>query len=316
VTTAFEETLRAALSARDPGPAASALHGRILADRLAAPTRPGALWPRVAWLASAGLSLAVVLALAAVLAQRPVLTGPGASPGSVAPSPSSVTVLRAGDGAVEAAAYPVGPIIGGSLVIIGLLAVAVRTNHRGLRVGAVVAALVVVYVGTFVGTADGIAFRSGMYGVTPGRVGSGDHDGMYVAVTGDQPFTMSLTITNVSRLPLTVRGLLRDDAFVDPSGQTIVPRFVGLGLRVELSDDPATLRPFAPIVLRPDEEVTLAVLGMAGACALPAPGPEGQAGYELSNLNLVYEQLWIERVERVQLPVPVVITTPGTCSGS
>ena len=316
MTPTFEETLRGALAARDPGPASSALHRRIVADRLAAPKRRPALWPKLAWLASAGLSLAVVLAIAAVLAQRPVAPGPGASPGPIGPTPSDVAVLRAGDGVVAAAAVPLVGIVLGSLAVIGLLAVAVRTKRRGLRIWASVAALLVVYVGTMIGTPDGIAFRSGMYGVSPGRVGSGDRDGMYVAVTGDEPFTMSLTITNVSRLPLTVRGLLHDDAYIYPSGQVVVPRFVGLGLRSELSDDPSTLRPFAPLELQPNDEVTIAVLGMAGTCALPAPGPDGQGGYELSTVELVYEQLWIQRVERVPLPVPVVITTPGTCSGT
>jgi hypothetical protein len=312
----FEDTLRAALAARDPGPAAAGLHDRILADRLAVPLRRWAPLPKVAWLASAGLSVLVALVIAAVLLQRSVFTGAGSSPGQIVPTPSAPSMLQPGDGVVAGASLPLVPAIVGSLTVIGLVAAAVRARRRGPRIAASVAALLVVFVATMIGTTDGIEFRSGMYGVSPGRVGPSERDGMYVAVTGDQPFTMSLTVTNVSRLPLTVRGLLPNDVFVFPSGQVIVPRFVGLGLRGELSEDPATLRPFASLELQPNEEVTLAVLGMAGTCALPAPGPEGQAGYELSSVDLVYEQLWIERVERVALPVPVVITTPGTCTGS
>jgi hypothetical protein len=179
--------------------------------------------------------------------------------------------------------------------------------------------LAIVFVAVNIGTSNAIGFAIGEYGVDPGRVAPPDTPGMYVAVSGDSPFTMVLTVTNTSRLPLEIRGLVKDHAFAFDTGRVLIPRFVGLGVREQ--PDPrftqlqtTQLEPFQAFVLQAGEQRDLVFLGMAGACAIPSVGPEGQAGYSLETVQIVYEQLTIEHVAVIELPEPVVITTTGSCS--
>jgi hypothetical protein len=312
--TAFERDLRAMLAARDPGQAPARL-AETVRKRLAVPSSPNRF---VAFGRLAGASVVVGAAAALILAivvARPIATGPGASP---LPTPTAAYTIQPGAGVVGDAQVPFFQALAGLAAVGLLVALYARTRLRWVRIAAALGVLSIAFVALNIGTPNAIGFVQGQYGVDPGREGPPDEPGMYVAVTGDSPFTMVLTVTNTSRLPLEVRGLAKDEAIVFDTGRVLIPRFVGLGVYAEQDPhvtqiEPTQLAPFQPFVLQAGEERDLVFLGLAGACAIPSVGPEGQSGYTMETVRIVYEQLTIEHVASIDLPEPVEITTPGSC---
>ena len=306
----FERDLRAMLAARDPGPAPARLAGTVR-DRLDA-DRPSNRLASIRRGAGAALVAAAAAALIlAIVVARPIAIGPGATPLS---TPGAVYTIPPGAGVVADAQVPFFQVLAASAAVGFLVWRYMHTRRRWVRVASALGVLAIGFVVVRVGTSDAIAFATGEYGVDPGRVGPPDTPGMFVAVSDDSTFTMVLTVTNTSRLPLEVRGLVKDHAFAFDTGRILVPRFVGLGLRGEPVTHPPRLEPFEPFVLHAGEQRDVVFLGMAGACAIPSVGPEGQAGYTLETVQIVYEQLTIEHAATVELTEPVVITTPGSCS--
>ena len=308
---ALERDLRAMLAARDPGPARSDLAIRVR-TRMRVEVRAGRLagWARTAGGLAAVAGIAALIVLAVVVG-RPISAGPGAT---VPPGTSVPYAIKPGDGVVAGAQAPVVQGIAAVVVIAALLLVARSTTSRWIRIAASLGCLTVMLIPSQVGTSDAINFRDGAYGVSPGREAPAESDGMYVAVTGDSPFQLGLTITNTSWLPLQVLGLAPDGAFVHADGRVLVPRLVGIGLMPPDVFEPPRSEPFQTFSLQPGGQRDVTILGLAGACAIAAPGPEGQAGYALQTVEIVYEQLTIEHVARIELPAPIVITTPGSCS--
>ena len=302
----FERDLRAMLTARDLGPPRSELSDQIRV-RLVTDRRRG-LGRRIETLVAAVGLIAAAVVVAFILS-RPIATGPGASP---APTLTPPYALAAGDGVVDAEP-PVAQAAIALMAIVALAAVALTRTRRQARIAVWLATLTAILVALSVGRSDGLGFRNGMYGVSPGRETGPQDDSMGVAVTGDQPFTLVLTVTNVSRLPLTVLGLQRPEVPEGASGPILTARFVGLGIQPPGTPDGAQTTRFHPVTIGPGEELDLAVLGMAGACAVPSPGPDGSGGYALDTVPLVYEQLTIQHAEDFPIPLSVGIATSDPC---
>jgi hypothetical protein len=310
--TAFARDLRTMLAARDPGPAPLAL-GAAIRQRLAEPrTNRFAAFARSGASAVALVAIAAALVLAIVVA-RPIATGPGATP---APSTAVPYQLAAGDGVATGEHVPVFQALGGLIAFAGLLLLAKRTTSKWIGIGAALGCLAVAFVATTIGTSNALAFSSGGYGVAPGRNAPPDEPGMYVAVTGDQPYTVVLTVTNASRLPLEFLGLAESETTRVPSDQSppILPRFLGLARLPGEDMVPSEAIRFQPVTVAPGEWVNVVLLGRPGSCAIPTVGPEGQMGYRIETVNLVYEQLSIVHTDPFVLPEPIVITTSGGCS--
>lgn len=229
----------------------------------------------------------------------------------VSPVPSGLYRIAAGDGVTSSDSVPIVQII----VWLGVLAAIVYTARRiPTRLVAVAATLGVVgwiWIVANIGTSDALVHQGGVSGASPLSVRQEDEPGMYVGVDGDQPFEAVLTVTNASRLPLELRGLVLDPYPVDPP---ISPRFVGLAaLAREGGAD--RVRPFRPVTLEPGGSVAVAILGMAGACALAAPPADRVAGggTSLESVDLAYEQLTILHVQSVTLREPIRIWWPDRC---
>ena len=117
-------------------------------------------------------------------------------------------------------------------------------------------------------------------------------------------------MTNTSRLPLEIIGVPSDEP-ASPHLRICRTRPV-----TRQRDRRSATLPFHPKTLAPDEFANLTFLGLAGDCATSSPGPEGQAGYSIDRVGIVYEQLTLRHYESLELPEPVVITTHinGSCT--
>ncbi len=310
---AFERELRAMLTSRDPG-ATPARLSLAIAERLDADRAPGRLRLVGRWVAAAGavaVALVAIVALA-VLVGRPAGTGPGGTVPS-APAPYEV---KPGDGV---AAEPPLPLVQGTagLVAFGsLLALAATTVDRRTRVAAALGSLAIAWVALNVGTSDALGFVAGVSGLEDGRIGpavDGEPTALFVDATGDLPFTMYLTVTNTSGLPLELEGLAAPRRL--GPGMVIPMRFVGVAVlpdtSVELASAPRV--PFAPLTLAPGGSVDLAVLGMAGQCAISPPDLAGAGRTWLDRVEIVYEQLTIYHTASVELPDPIYVAETDPC---
>jgi hypothetical protein len=305
----FELDLRAMLAARDPGSAPAALTAAVRTHVLANRGRSWLDGSRRLLGATTFVAAAAAVLVLAIVVGRSVPTGPGAS---IAPEPTGPYVLQPGDGVVHGEYLPAIQALLALTAFVALTAVAISTRDRRLRIAAAVGSLGIVLMAVSIGTSDGIAFRDGAFGVEPGRNPPDGEPGMYVAVTGDSPFTLLVTVTNTSRVPLEITGVPADLADAEARSPHL-PRFVGLGLLPDDTLNSSAVERFHPVSLAPGGRVNLALLGLAGDCALPSPGPDGQAGYRIETVGLVYEQLTIRHVANVALPEPVIITIPGHC---
>jgi hypothetical protein len=293
------------LAARDPGPApaglATAVRARLDADR-----GPRRLWSigRLAAATAGVTGLATVLVLALVVA-RPLPTGPGSSP---LPSATGPYTIQPGDGVVTGEYYPIAQTIAALLAFASLFVVARTSADRRAIIGASLGMALIGLAAASIGTSDAIAFVGGGSGVTPSGDGPPDSPGMYVSVTGDRPFVLILTVTNTSRLPLTIEGL-PEQGLLLANGQT-QPRLVGLG-RLPRCCDAGSIERFRPVTLEPGGAVDLAIGGMAGSCAIPPGGPTDGQFSSFETIPIVYEQLTIRHTAEVTLPEPVVVRASG-----
>ena len=306
----LELELREMLAARDPGSAPARLSVAI-DERLDADRAPRRLGLRGRWAGAAAVAVVAIVVLA-VLAGRPAGTGPGGSVPS-APAPYAV---KPGDGVAPEPPLPLVQALVGLVAFGGLLVLAATTVDRRARAGAALGSLAIAWVGLNVGTSDAVGFVAGVSGLEDGRIRpavDGERTALFVDATGDRPFTMYLTVTNTSRLPLELEGLAAPRR-LEP-GMVVPPRFVGVAVlpdtAVELSTAPRV--PFAPLTLPPGGSVDLAVLGMAGQCAISPPDLSGTGRTWLDRIEIVYEQLTIWHTASVELPDPINVAEPDSC---
>jgi hypothetical protein len=309
----FERDLRALLARRDPGPAPSSLVRRVETDRETASRRFRGLPGGLMWVGSAAVTAVVALALLMALWQRPVSTGPGASP---TPSTAGQT-LQAGDGVADGNFVPLAQAAFGLFVLSILVRTALKARSRPLSLAATVAAIAVIWVAANVGHSDALVHESGISGVLPPSSEQDDQPGTFLGVKGNVSFHVLLTVTNTSRLPLELRGFVAVP--VPPGIPQLGPRFVGLGMfpdqQMAALED---ARPFQPTRIEPGGMLDLVLLGMAGECALPLPPtrPNGEAGGGFSSIttvDLVYDQLSFVHTEAVVLRDPVNVWWPDQC---
>ncbi len=307
----LERDLRALLASRDPGPAPASLAGtvraRIQADR-GASRLP--VWVRsaVSLAAVAGVAAMIVLGL---VVTRPGVDGPGAS---APPATSTPYRLATGDGVVSVG-YPVVQTLAGIMTLALLLLTALGTTNRRTRIAASVGCLMIAFVALTIGTSNALAFTGGGYGLSPTRATSGDETGMVVAVTGDSPFTLVLTVSNDSRLPLTLVGVPEAGNVTIGSGSepATLPQFVAIANLPQDAFLAEAAERFVPVTIAPGASVNVAILGMAGRCAIPTPDPRGDASYSIQHVTLVYEQLTIAHTQPFALPEPIKISTSTAC---
>jgi hypothetical protein len=306
----FERDLRAMLTARDPGPAPAGL-AFVVRERIRSDQQPRRIARWGAWIGAAGaVAATAAVFIVALWVANPV--GPGPGPGaSLTPDATPPYVMQAGDGVVTGEHVPLFQGLAALIAFAALLLVAIRTKGKRQGIAAALGSLVIAFVVVTIGTSDALVFRDGVYGVTPYRTVSDGEPGLYVAVTGDQPFHLVLTVTNGSRLPLDLLGLIEPESLrAGPDGVSpVLPRFVGIARLPDWDVVLTSAQSFERVTIPAGAQVTVAVLGMAGVCALPAAGPDGQGGIDLEHVGLVYEQLTIVHTQDFTLPEPVKITT-------
>lgn len=310
MTDHFETNLRAELAARDPGPLPVRLVARIAAERENDAGRRR-LRPWATWLASGMATVAVAAVFLIVigsLSVRPTPVGPGAS---ALPSPAAAGPLRPGEGITSGGFVPVAQVLAGVVAFIALVRLALRATSRGVTIGAAVGAVAVVWMFANLGTSDALEHETGVSGVWPGTIDSSTGD-TFITVNGDGPFTIMFTVTNVSRLPLTLEGLLPTQ--VPPGHEPpIAPRLVALG-RFHEPYGTEDIDPFVPMLLAPGASVDLGVLGYAGSCALASPSSREGAGYtSIDSFLVVYNQLTVRHTQAITLSDPINIWEPDSC---
>jgi hypothetical protein len=301
----FERDVRAMLAGRDPGPAPARLSEAVRAQRSAdrGPRRIASAGRWAGTIAVLG-AVAAVVVLAIVVA-RPISVGPGATP---LPTPIERYSIQPGDGVITEDHTPAAQEIAALLAFAGLFVVVRIASDRRARIGAALGIALILLVTVRIGTSDAIGFGVGVLSVDPGGSGPADPSGTYVSVRGDRPFTVLFTVTNTSRLPLTIEGI------PEPGSQVIngrtQPRLVGLGL-VTTCCPAAGMQPFRPVTLQPAGSVDLVIGGMAGDCAIPGDAPGGTRFVSFEQVSVVYEQLTIWHTAEVTLPESVVVQASG-----
>jgi hypothetical protein len=309
----FERDLRTMLARRDPGPAPATLLHRVEAEREGAPRRLGRLPTGLIWLASAGLTAVVAVALVMALGQRPAPIGPGASPAPV----TSGATLQAGDGAADGSFVPLAQGALGVIVLSVLVRVVLTSSYRPLTVAATLAAVGVVWIALNISNSDALVHEGGVSGVDPPSAEQDDQPGTFLGVRGNMPFHVFLTVTNTSRWPLELKGFV--PVPVQSDLPQLGPRFVALGFYPTVPPAlPEAAPPFRSTVLAPGGMVDLVLLGMAGDCALPVPPirPSGETGggfSSITSVRLVYDQLTMIHTEDVVLRDAVNIWWPDQC---
>ena len=306
---AFERDLRAMLAARDPGPAPTVL-ATVVRSRLRNDRRPRRLASAGRWAGAAVVlgAVAAVLILAIVVA-RPSSVSPGSTP---LPTQSPYTI-GAGDGVVRGESYPIVQIalalITATFLVRGYARATVRRNRIAFGLGIAIMALAAMKIGT----PDAVAFGAiGEEALDPGGHDPSGAARFVVDVVGDSPFTLILTVSNTSRLPLDIEGIA-EPASILP-GEIPQARFVGVGVIADPSAN-LTAQPrfaFAPRTLWPGESVDLALLGMAGQCAI-SPSTAAGGFISLEDVEIVYEQLTLRHTATVVLPEPVNVSEPDHC---
>lgn len=304
----FERDLAAMLAARDPGPAPASLS---VAIRTRITDADAGRW---SWSVRrlTGAAISTTALAAAVIVAVALFRGPVEGSGGVAtPVPTGPYSLAAGDGVTSPESVPIVQIVVWLGVLAAIAYTARRIPTRLVTVAATLGVVGWIWVVANIGTSDALVHQGGIAGASPLSVRQENEPGMYIGVDGDQPFETVLTVTNASRLPLELRGLVPDPFPVDPP---ISPRFVGLAT-LSREGGPDRVRPFRPVTLEPGGSVDLAVLGKAGTCAVATPPPDRIAGggTSLESVDLAYEQLTILHVQSVALREPIRIWWPDRC---
>lgn len=310
----LERDLRALLAARDPGPAPIelAVHVRraMTVDR-----RPSILGGLSRVVAAAGLVAALLVV--ALIASRPAVTVPAASP---ALSPPVPYVMAAGDGvATEVDApglrYAAFLVVGG-----GLFVTTIVTTSRRTRIGAALGGLVLALVALSIGTSGAIEF-GGLFGVNQTRSAvEGETGDVILAVEGDERFYVFEELRNTSKVPLTILGL-------GPSGSAEVggypglqsamatlPRLVAIGRLPGHDLTVEAILPFEPASVEPGDSLSVAILGFGGTCASPVPVDGDAEPYTVDRLDIVYEQLAIIHTQTLELAAPITVPIGPPCT--
>ncbi len=217
--------------------------------------------------------------------------------------------LQPGDGVVKGLESPAPQVLVAVIFIAFLIGVAWRWPTRRLRIVAIVGVVAILAVGWTIGRSDALGFRSGAFAVQPSRADTSGTSGMIVAANADGPFTLLLTLTNTSALPLDLLGL-PDSVAVD-AVSPYPPRFVGVGILDPKLFDSSSARPLKRVTVAPGEQIDLAFLGRAGPCATATGSSD--SGYSLDRVKLAYEQLSLVHVQEVVLPEAVVVPAVFPC---
>jgi hypothetical protein len=305
----LERDLRQFLLARDPGRVPASLHVAVSAVPNTAPVSSirGFLGRALPPLAAAAVLVVLMTVLASI--RLGPFDGAGATP-EIGPTPSSLPSLVAGDGVTAVVSPPLLHLALAGAALIGLGVGAARARRRPVGYAAVTAILGLVWIGSMIGTSDALAQGTGAFGVDPFMERPpGFERGVFVRAEGDNEFRVLVGITNDSRLPLDLVGVV--PGAVEMPDQDRIPRIVGLGY---LPDDdcclPSRARAFTRLHLDPGESIQLVVLGRAGRCATTTV----EVGASLiDSLPLVYEQLTLLHTAAVPLEEPVSILNDGVC---
>ncbi|MBA2721269.1 MAG: hypothetical protein H0U52_18810 [Chloroflexi bacterium] len=304
----FERDLRAALAMRDPGPAPAHLEA-VVRQRLATDPRPRRLQIVATPLASIALVAAAVII--AIVVSRPIEVGPGSAPG-----PSTLPhQIAPGDGVVTDVPQPITQAVTALIACAVLFLTALQASRRRTRIGASLAALLILVVCVTIGTSDALG-DAGMFGVTPTREPGEGETGAVLSVTGDDAFTVLVSLRNTSRLPLTILGIA-DGGTIEvgsgPGAMATLPRFAGVGFFPGMELNLATILPFHPRALDPGAEVHLALRGLAGTCAVATRPPSNDASYEIREVPLVYEQLTITHTQTIRFVESIHVPSRMPC---
>jgi len=296
----LERSLFDLLGGRDPGPPPERLR-RAVAAVPALPARRDR-FARLAGLSRLAAAAMLVVAVGIVLQGRPGPTppAPGVKPAGTSPAP-----LEPGTGLVTPAAPVVPVMIVFQVIPAAAILVGWRLRSRiGRRAVVLLVPALMVGYGSLAFT-DVLGFRGGASQVQPART-EDDGDGVPLLVMLVEPgdlFRIALTVTNVSAVPVTLRGL-------DPDATGM---FVGLGLlRDPQVFDPEAAVAFQPVELPPGGQVDVVALLDAGPCATD-PGPE-VGGIILEQVPLVSSTFGWERTTWVELPFRVKVPRTMNCA--
>jgi hypothetical protein len=307
--TAFERDLRAMLAAQDPGPASPDLAIRIRLERTAQATAWRRLPLRVVSSGTAAIAIGAAVVFVAALMARTSFIAPGAA-ASTPPlvGPAAVPV---GAGVAGQVGAPTLQILLLAIVMLSLASVAWRAPRKWVAVAAALAAVALAIGAVVFALAEPLGRRDGASGAQPVAVSA---DGRSLVVLGGGDFWVETTLTNVSALPLTIRGLNPRTVPDAGSGSPVpVPAgFVGIGL-IEGTFGPEGAIPFHPVELAPDASVEVVLHGLAGECALPSIPPEGGPGISFTSIELQVEQLGVLRTVSMPLDQPIGIYQGPGC---
>lgn len=332
----LEARFRAALAELRPMAGAPAtLRGRIdvLPDVLGEQGLALRLLRSVASPLAVTAILGVISLGALVLFGRPV-TGP-ATTGGVNPTPAIFDPTVVGPGLLHAP-IPTLPIAAGLVVVLGL-ALARRWNWRSIVAfetfrdmgrGLVLIAMVagpswLALHGTlaYLGGSEGAASGYGLPVHPP--LGLDGPDVYYETAAPGGPIIAFFDVTNVSPLPVTFEGLV-DEGFVSlitTTGEEHTPSWTSLALASVPNVFPNTgeqLRPFTPTTLPPNAQVTVYLVGRAGACAF-GPGFDAQASVNggfvsmSREIKLGYSVLGLSSTTTVEMPMQLVEPAAEHC---
>lgn len=300
----FERSLRELLADRDPGPAPERLRRAVVG----VPAMPAGA-RGAAWLAGLpGLAAAAIIVAVGIGLLLRAGSAPQGSGG--APQPAPPASLEPGMG-LATATEPVLPVLILFLVLpaVGIiLAWRLRSRIGRLAIVSLMVALMVGY--GSLAFIDVLSFRDGAIIVAPATLDS-ETDGKPTHLALVKPgelFRVLLTVTNVSAVPVTLRGL-------DPSLNDIhspVAKFVGLGLLADPQEiNPAAAVAFRPVELAPDGHVDVVVLLDAGPCATEPGQDVGSTGRDY--VPFVSSALGWERTTRVEMPFTVAVPIQENC---
>lgn len=324
----FERDLRAALRARDPGPAPATVFERAAGIR---DREPGARWAVAGRTLSrlGGLVAAATVAVAAVgvlLLSRSLGISLEVPPGGGA-TPSPIPFDPAIDGA-GIVGGPTGMEVGAITVVAIVAAVISSALLKRLLVrGLVLGLLAVLVVATYAFSRwDALDWQGGAWAPGIGYVGS-DPSAAEGSLGGDPIeaelyvvppngiLTFGLDVHNRAAVPIAILGLAADHkdlawGRITAAGMLRDPTAYSLA--------PADTRPFAPLAVEPDGFAFIVVVGRAGPCATGRvnSGDEISASAQLNQLDVVYEMLGFRKQTTIDLPATINLPYDSQCQPS
>lgn len=327
-TGAAEAKLRAALADLRPADGAPpALRARVDAvpARLGATGPLGALRRVVA--SPASMAVLVSAAAIALVAFSLAKVGVPPSPGSGSPTPAPFDPTAEGAG-IGRFAFPMLQLVWAAALVLAIILAARWRSAIRLERGSDFARGAVLIL--LVGAPSALVLEPPLrdYGGScctsvgfgprvdpaPGTEGP---EVDYVNAAPGEPFIAYVEITNGSALPVTLDGIVTNEA-PGSSG----PRWIALALATEpnvFANEIGKLRTFAPQVIPPNERITVYLVGKAGPCAF---GPDfsldsfGVGDYAAldRDLQLAYSVLGVPATSTFTMPFQVVAPTRDFCS--